>query len=124
MDLQKYLRKKKRMQASKEEKLRLSIDGEVFEFEKLSDDRYSQIQDRLVAFNNQENQDDDLVKICRDVLYFSAPELRSPELHEELGVAYPPDVVTEIFSNVEISAAGAELMKFNGMTATDIVKKV
>lgn len=123
MDLQKYLRKKERLLASKEEKLRLSIDGEVFEFEKLKDDKYSEIQGRIVEVN-QNNDSDELVRICRDLMYFSCPDLRDPELQEELNVAYPPDVVAEIFSGAEISAAGAELMEFNGMTRTDVVKKV
>lgn len=124
MDLQKYLRKKERMLASKEKKLRLSIDGDVFEFEKLNDEKYSEIQGRIVDVNNNGEDEDSVVKICRDLMYFSCPDLRSPELQDELGVTYPPDIVKQIFSGAEISAAGAELMKFNGMTETDVVKKV
>ena len=123
MDLDKYLRKKKRLQESKNEKLRLSIDGEVFEFEKLTDEKYSELQGRVVEVNNDGNSDE-IVKICKDMVFYSCPELRSSELLEEIGVEYPPDVVDAIFSGAEISAAGAELMKFNGMTETDVVKKV
>lgn len=123
MDLEKYLRKKQRLQESKNEKLRLSIDGEVFEFEKLNDEKYSEIQGLIVETNNNGNSDE-IVKICKDIIFFSCPELRSSELLEEIGVEYPPDIVDEIFSGAEISAAGAELMKFNGMTETDVVKKI
>ena len=123
MDLQKYLRKKERLQSKREEKLRLSIGEEVFEFEKLTDDKYNEIQGKLIDVN-QNGDNGELMTICRDVMYFSCPDLRSAELQSEFGVAYPPDIVNEIFSSAEISAAGAELMTFNGMTETDIVKKV
>jgi len=123
MDLQKYLRKKERKKESQNEKLRLSIDGEVFEFEKLNDEKYTDFQSRIVDMN-QDGDTSGLVEICRDMIYFSCPDLRSAELQQEFNVSYPPEIVTEIFTGAEISAAGAELMKFNGMTETDIVKKI
>lgn len=123
MDLQKYLRKKERKQESQKEILRLSIDGEVFEFSKLNDEKYTEFQSKIVDLDQAEDSSG-LVEICRDMIYFSCSDLRSPELQQEFDVSYPPNVVTEIFSGAEISATGAELMKFNGMTETDVVKKI
>jgi len=123
MDLQKYIQKKKRKQEAQKEILRLSIDGDVFEFSKLSDDKYAEFQSKIVDLD-QAKDSTELIELCRDMIYFSCPDLRTSELQQEFNVSYPPSVVTEIFSGAEISATGAELMKFNGMTETDVVKKL
>lgn len=123
-DLGKYLRKKQKMLDKKNKLLHLEIDGEIFEFQKLSDDKFDDIQARMVEFNL--NRDAAIMDgILRDIVYFSCEEIRNPDLFAELGVVNPPDVVGAIFTKAEISAAGTELIYFNGMhDGSDAVKKV
>lgn len=122
-DLEKYLLKMKRMQDKKNESIRLSVDGEVFEFQKLPDDKYEDIQTRIIEFNSDpESVRMDL--ILRDLVYFSCEEIRNPELFAELNIVDPTDIVGKLFSKAETSAIGSELVFFNGMTDTDIVKKL
>ena len=124
MDLQKYLRKKQKLKESREEILRLSVSDEVFEFKKLDDEKYETIQGRIIDANNS-GDNSELFAICRDLIYFSLPELHDPELLNELQVTYPPDAVKAIFSNAEIDGIGTELVQWNGMISdSDAVKKV
>lgn len=123
-DLGKYLRKKQKMIDKKNKTLRLEIDGEIFEFQKLSDDKFEDIQARMVEFN-LDKSGAIMDGILRDIVYFSCAEIRNPELFAELGVVDPPDVVDALFTKAEISAAGTELIYFNGMhDGSDVVKKV
>ena len=122
-DLEKYLLKMKRLQDKRNESIRLSVDGEVFEFQMLPDDKYEDIQTRIIGFNS----DPDSVRmdlILRDLVYFSCEEIRNPELFAELNIVDPTDIVGKLFSKAEVSAIGTELLVFNGMTDTDVVKKL
>lgn len=130
MSLDKYIRKKQNLEEEGKDILRLSIGGdggEVFEFEKLSPSKYFEIQGRIME-SNETNNKTMLAGICIDLMYHSCSELREnfEELREMINkeIPYAPDIVKEFFSAEEISAVGAELMEFNGMTRTDIVKKV
>lgn len=122
-DLEKYLLKMKRLQDKKNESIRLSADGEVFEFQMLPDDKYEDIQARIVEFNS-DPKSVRMDLILRDLVYFSCEEIRNPELFAELNIVDPTDIVGKLFSKAEISAIGTELMFFNGMTDTDVVKKL
>lgn len=122
-DLEKYLLKMKRLQDKKNESIRLSADGEVFEFQMLPDDKYEDIQTRIVEFNS-DPKSVRMDLILRDLVYFSCEEIRNPELFAELNIVDPTDIVGKLFSKAEISAIGTELMFFNGMTDTDVVKKL
>lgn len=122
-DLEKYLLKMKRLQDKRNESIRLSVDGEVFEFQMLPDDKYEDIQTRIIEFNSDpESVRMDL--ILRDLVYFSCEEIRNPELFAELNIVDPTDIVGKLFSKAEVSAIGTELLVFNGMTDTDVVKKL
>lgn len=123
MNLDKYARKAAKLEDKRAEILRLEVDGEEFEFHKISDSDYDEIQTRIIDHNNGVG-DDTLVGICNDLIYMSCPDLHEPELLETFGVLRPPDVVKKIFSPQEASSIGAELLTFNGMTETDTVKKI
>lgn len=123
MDLDKYLRKRQKLKDSRDEILRLSVSGEEFEFKKLDDDKYEDIYGRITEVN-QSGDNSGLLDICRDLVYFSLPDLHDPELLESMQVSYPPDAVREVFSPGEIDGIGAELIKWNGMADSDDIKKV
>lgn len=79
---------------------------------------------RLLDFGDQlgEGKPSDMVKAYSAIIYDCCPELQNVELHKELGIQDPDDVVSSILEISEITEVGQQLVNFNEVE--EVVDKV
>lgn len=90
-----------------------SIDRELT-FNKLSEEKtldlLSEIKD-LENINLRENYE-----LCKQMIYFSCPMLQNPELHKELEITDPFEVVPALFEMREVFDITKEIKSLIGIT--------
>ncbi len=86
-----------------------SMEGTLL-FKRIPEDDMLGLLDEIDENGNKRSQN---VEASRKLIYMSCPDLQNPELHKELGIIDPFDVVRAIFSIEEANEIGTELLEFN-----------
>lgn len=99
----KKLQKEKEQFKSKE--IYISAMDRFLTFVKPKEEILIDIMDNI----SEENTMSENLEMTRKLIYHSCPMLQDVELHNELGIQDPYDVVKEIFDLADITEIGAEL---------------
>lgn len=74
----------------------------------------SKIIDLMDELENKDSMRDQ-IEYMRKLIYFSCPMLQDPELHSQLGVNEPFEVVEKLFDINDTNKIGEELIELIGM---------
>lgn len=90
--------------------------GDTLEFVSIPDDQLLDEMDPI-AMDTEDRTLSSIVEATDHLIYKCCPELQNPELHAQLDVVEPWDVVKEIFSLAERNAIGGALLDFLNVSA-------
>ncbi|MBY6860800.1 hypothetical protein [Clostridium botulinum] len=85
--------------------------GKKIPFVKPDDDVILDIMDEISTESTVSQQ----MAVTRKLIYMSCPMLQDPELHKEINVVDPFDVVKEVFDIADVNEIGEHLSKLIGM---------
>lgn len=84
-------------------------------FVKPSENKIIDLMDELENKNSMRDQ----IEYMRKLIYFSCPMLQDPELHKELGVNEPFEVVEKLFDIADTNEIGEQLIELIGLNDVD-----
>lgn len=118
MTLHALLNRAAAKEQAKNDKLEIKLTGsdDVLTFNRLPDEKVLEVVDQI-ASGAKDTMLTGAMEATDHMIYMACDLLQDPELHKQLGVAEPWDVVPKVFTLAERNEIGGKLFEWLGVDA-------